>query len=133
AESAGAGRASGRPGLVVTPEDRNVPQVPACANELHRRCAATQADDAIGRLRRNPRLRDAHRAMLTPPLARPRGEIDTDLAIARAKIDTFETQADARSHLTAREKMAALADPPTFDRLMGLAAPRADDARAGSG
>jgi len=79
-------------------------------------------DDAITRLARNASLRSAHRAMLTPPHPRARGEVDADLAIARAKLETLETQAEARAHLTPREQLAALADPTAFERLMALPA-----------
>src|SRR5262249_42883268 len=67
-----AGRALGRLGLLVIPEARRVPPVLACANELHRQCGAAETDDAIAQLGRSARLRDAHRAMLAPPRARPR-------------------------------------------------------------
>jgi membrane glycosyltransferase len=116
-----AGETLRRLGVLATPEDRQVPEVLAGANELHRRWAAPETDDAITRLARSADLRSAHRAMLPAPHPRAPGEVDPDLAIARAKLETFETQADARAHLTARETLAALADPTTFERLMGLA------------
>jgi membrane glycosyltransferase len=117
-----AGEALGRLGLLATPEDRNVPHVLVRANELYREEAAPETDDAITRLSHSARLCEAHRAMLQPPPPRPRGEVDPDLAIARAKLETLQTKAEAWLHLSPREKMAALADRATFERLIGLAA-----------
>ncbi len=117
-----AGDALGRLGLLATPEDRKVPHILARANELHRQWAPPETDDAITRLGRSARLREAHRAMLQPPRPRPRGEVDPDLAVARAKLETLQTQSEARIHLSPREKMAALADRATFERLIELAA-----------
>jgi len=116
-----AGETLRRLGVLATPEDRHVPDVLTRANELHRQWAAPETVDAITRLARSADLRSADRAMLPAPHPRARGEVDPDLAMARAKLETFETQADARAHITARETLAALADPATFERLMGLA------------
>jgi membrane glycosyltransferase len=115
------GNALRRIGLLATPEERDIPAVLARANELYRQFATAEAGDALTRLSRSAGLREAHRAMLEPPRPRPRGEVDPDLAIARAKLETLHAQAEARVHLGPREKMAALADPATFDRLLQLA------------
>jgi membrane glycosyltransferase len=52
---------------------------------------------------------------------RRRGQIDPDLAIARAKIDDAETFEEAASYLTARETFAVLNDRSTVERMMAMA------------
>jgi len=109
--------------LLLTPEDRDVPRVVRRANELHGDWRADEAAEAIAALARDSRLREAHRAMLAAPMrVRRRGEVNVDLAIARAKLDTVETCAEAVAVLTPKEKAAALADAASLERLLSLAA-----------
>jgi membrane glycosyltransferase len=91
------------------------------------RSAATgsrrRAVDAVARLAGDAELRAAHREMLPPPRRRARGEVDVQLATARAKLETFEMLDDA-ALLTPKEKMAVLGDAATLDRLLALPSPR---------
>jgi len=106
--------------LLLTPEDRERPKILARANELRKTWGADETDNAIVWLSRDPELRETHRAMQASPPPRPRGEVDIDLAVARAKLESFETLEDAIAFLTPAEKMAALNDPPTLERLLSL-------------
>jgi membrane glycosyltransferase len=105
--------------LLLTPDMRDVPEVVRSANALSHEWADGTAAHALERLAGNAELRAAHREMLPPPRRRTRGEIDAHLATARAKLDTFETLDDA-ALLSPKEKMAALADAATLDRLLAL-------------
>jgi membrane glycosyltransferase len=108
--------------LLLTPDMHDEPEVVRSANALSHDWAQQAAVDAVARLAGDAELRAAHREMLPPPARRARGDIDAQLATARAKLETFETLDDAVL-LTPKEKMALLADLPTLDRLLAL--PRA--------
>jgi membrane glycosyltransferase len=109
--------------LLLTPDDRDEPEVVRSANALsHDWTEEAAAVDAVSRLAGDAELRAAHREMLPPSRRRTRGDIDVQLATARAKLDTFETLDDA-ALLTPKEKIAVLADATTLDRLLAL--PRA--------
>jgi membrane glycosyltransferase len=89
------------------------------ANVLSHDWAEEGAVDAVARLAGAAELRAAHREMLPPPRRHARGEVDVQLATARAKLETFEMLDDA-ALLTPKEKMAVLADATTLDRLLAL-------------
>ena len=69
-------------------------------------------------LRRDRLLQQVHLAMLTPALPRRRGDIDPDLAVAKAKMAEFDTMDETLAALTAREKRALLSDPQGFQELL---------------
>ncbi|HLH90304.1 MAG TPA: glucans biosynthesis glucosyltransferase MdoH [Xanthobacteraceae bacterium] len=108
-----------RAGLLLTPDMREEPEVIRSADELARDWAEEADVDAVARLAGDAELREAHREMLPPPRRRDRGDIDVHLATARARLDTFVTLGDS-ALFTPKEKMAALADAPTLDRLLAL-------------
>ena len=89
-------------GLLRTPEDHEPPPVVARAVALHREWQSAGATD-VARLLREPRLLDAHMAMLPPP-RRPRLDpIDATLVLARAKLEEAEALDAAISALSATE------------------------------
>jgi membrane glycosyltransferase len=105
--------------LLLVPEERDPPKILARANDL----AVMLQDDgvALGELlRRDRALRQAHRAMLMPAQPRRRGDIDTDLAIAKAKMAEFETLDETLDALTPGEKRALLSDPQGFEALLAM-------------
>jgi membrane glycosyltransferase len=108
----GAGLALKRVGLLLTPEERRPPSIATRANELQARNAALDFDDtdALLALYQDPALREQHEAMLPPAQPRRRGEIETDRALAEAKIVDAETIDDARSWLKPKERMVVLHD-----------------------
>jgi membrane glycosyltransferase len=105
--------------LLLTPDDRDEPEVVRNANVLSHDWAEEGAVDAVARLAGAAELRAAHREMLPPPRRHARGEVDVQLATARAKLETFEMLDDA-ALLTPKEKMAVLGDATTLDRLLAL-------------
>jgi membrane glycosyltransferase len=109
--------------LLITPDMRDEPDVVRSANALSHDWTESAAVDAVARLAGDAELRAAHREMLPPSRQRVRGDVDTHLATARAKVETFETLDDV-ALLAPKEKMAALGDAATLDRLLALPGPR---------
>jgi membrane glycosyltransferase len=113
--------ASSRPGgLFATPEETVPPHVLLRANEL----AAVPgpfSTDALSALRGNSEMLKHHLDSIIPKVERIRGQIDTHLAVARAKIDDAETFEEAIGYLTTRETLAVLNDRPMLERVMKMA------------
>ncbi len=114
------GRAARRLRLLLTPEERDTPGLLRRASTLEQERDRRGGQGAFALLRASPRLRDTHRTMLPPAKPRARGEVDAALAVAKAKIETFESVDDATALLSAREKAAVLADPAALDRVLSL-------------
>ena len=95
-----------RPALFGTPEQIAPPQVLIRANELANASGETFAS-AMHELRNNPDLLEAHLTNLSVK-PRSRGQIDPDLAIARAKIEDAANFDDALGYLSRREIFAVL-------------------------
>jgi membrane glycosyltransferase len=93
--------------LFRTPEQVVPPQVLARANELAR-ASGGGAPPPLLQLRGDSRLLESHLANLPPERRRRSGEVDPDLAIARAKIEDAATFDEAQAYLTARETFAVL-------------------------
>ena len=105
--------------LLRTPEDVAPPAVVARAAALQPEWEGKIAP-GVARLLRDPRLMQAHRAML-PPARRPRLDpIDPVLVHARAKLDKVETLEDALAALPAPELAAVLGNRAALDRLCAL-------------
>ncbi len=117
-----AGLALKRLGLLMTPEERVPPAIATRANELQARNTELRFDDVDGlqALYDDPRLRDEHEAMLPPAPVRRRGEIETDRALAEAKLVDAETIADALSWLRPKERMVVLHDRALLNLTMRL-------------
>src|SRR5215211_3895838 len=108
----GAGLALKRLGLLLTPEETAPPIIATRANELQDRNATLGLDDAdaLAALYRDPFLREQHEAMLPPTKPRRRGDIETDRALAEAKLLDAQTIDDALAWLKPRERMVVLHD-----------------------
>jgi membrane glycosyltransferase len=105
--------------LLMIPEERDPPKILARANEL---AVMLQGDDLpLGALLHRSRvLRHAHLAMLAPAQPRRRGDIDSELAIAKAKMAEFETMEETLQSLTPGETRALLSDPQGFKALLAM-------------
>ena len=107
-----------RAGLFGTPEQNVPPKVLGRANELTQ-VAPTYGASPLQELRDDPDLREAHlRSLNDTP--RRRGQIDSDLAIAREKIADAEDFDEAVSYLTTRETFAVLNSRTTLQQLSNL-------------
>jgi membrane glycosyltransferase len=114
---ADAGRAFRRMHLLLVPEERTIPRVLLRANAL----AAELVDDGvkIGELlRADAGLRRAHAEMLPPQEPRPRGAVDNDLAIAKAKTGEARTLDEALAFMSPAETRALLSDPDAYQELL---------------
>jgi membrane glycosyltransferase len=118
----GAGVALKRLGLLLTPEESRPPIIAQRANDLQSRNAALGFDDAdaLAALYENPSLREQHEAMLPPTRPRRRGEIETERALAEAKLVDAETIDDALAWLRPRERMVVLHDRALLSLAMRL-------------
>ncbi len=111
-------QAGQRAGLFGTPEQNAPPQVLVRANELAL-AAPAYGTSPLHELRGDPELREAHlRTLADQP--RNRGQIDSHLAIARAKIDDAEDFEEAVGYLSARETFAALNSRTALQHLADL-------------
>ena len=59
--------------------------------------------------------------MLPAPTPRARGAVDSDRALAAAKLAEAETLGEATTWLSPKERLAILHDPALLDRLVRLA------------
>lgn len=118
----GAGLALKRIGLLRTPEEHEPPAIALRANELQRRNTGFGFDeqDGLASLYSDPDLRERHVEMLSPASRRRRGEIETDRALAEAKLADAETLEEALNWLKPKERIAVLRDPALLTRLVGL-------------
>jgi membrane glycosyltransferase len=109
-------------GLLRTPEEFRPPAIALRANELQARNAQRGFDDvdALVALYRNPELREQHEAMLPPTPPRRRGEIETDRALAEAKLVDAETIEEALGWLKPKERMVVLHDRALLGLTMRL-------------
>ena len=105
-------------GLLLTPEDRNPPDVLVRANELAAASEYRAPMDAFILLSEDPDVLAAHRAMMPGGKARRRGEFDVDLLVGLAKIDDSDSLEEAADLLTPKEKFAVLSDSHAMERLM---------------
>jgi membrane glycosyltransferase len=106
-------------GLLLTPEEREPPRILARANAL---AVSLQDEDVpLGvLLRRDAALRQAHRDMLAPAPPRRRGDVDPELALAKAKMAELATLDETLDRLTPGETRALLSDRDAFARLLAL-------------
>lgn len=115
-----------RLGLLRTPEETTPPPIAVRANVLARELAQSGYDgtDGISALHASQELRLLHEAYLPIPHLRPRGDIDHDTVMAKAKLAEAETVEEAGSWLTRRERTAVLNDRDLIHRVAIL--PSAD-------
>ncbi len=106
-------------GLLQTPEDTEPPAVVARAAKLQREWQDVAMPGVEGLLH-EPRLLQAHTAMLPPP-RRPRIDpINATLVMGQAKLEDAETLKDALATLSAPELAAVLGDASALQRLSEL-------------
>ena len=108
--------------LFRTPEETAPPQVLVRANELaivSGNVMASPVQDLI----EDERLLENHLSNLAPDKRRNRGQVDPNLAIARAKIEDAESFREALSFLTERETFAVVNSPALLRVLSAM--PRA--------
>jgi len=115
------GRAAGRLGLLVIPEERTPPSIISRSNEL---ASGANSLEGTYRLWRNlltdPHFSTAHREML-PELGQiRRGRVNAELVVGLAKLDQCTTIDEALEILTDSEKRALLGNRTAFDRLRAL-------------
>jgi membrane glycosyltransferase len=121
--SPAAGRRMRRYKLLLTPEEREPPQILERANALALESESADRRYAIERLFADPTLLAAHRTMLPKGAARKRGEVETALVIGLAKLEDCTTLTEAAETLTRAEMMAVLSDARGLDRLAALGQP----------
>jgi len=105
--------------LFRTPEQTAPPQVLIRANELANGSAEANACPFL-ELCNDPRLLDAHLLNLPGDKRRNRGQINPQLAIARAKIEDAETYEEALGYLSSREKFAVLGSPAVLQSVCAM-------------
>ncbi len=118
----GAGLALKRLGLLMTPEEHQPPAIAARANELQTRNATFGFDDedSLRAIYADAALRERHIEMLPPSSPRKRGIIETERALAEAKLADAETIDDAISWLHSKERMVVLHDRALLNMLVKL-------------
>jgi membrane glycosyltransferase len=109
-------------GLLRTPEQTAPPQVLVRANELAI-VSGSVTVSPLQELFEDGPLLESHLMNLPDDKRRNRGQVDPNLAIARAKIEDAESFDEALSYLTQRETFAVL-NSPTLLRVLS-AMPRA--------
>lgn len=113
--------------LFATPEDNHAPALLHRARELAS-LDRIEAHGALIELRQNRALLGPHMESLeTPP--RRSGQIDIDLAIARAKIEQSDDFEEVVSNLSARETLAVLKHRHALEQVMRM--PRANTSAEG--
>ena len=124
----GIGLALKRMGLLLTPEEATPPAIATRANALTSQLAADGGDesDGIRALHDDALLRDSHDLFLPPAQPRLRGHIDTDRALAEAKLNDAQTLDEAISWLKPKERMVVLHDRALIDMLTRLPAAKND-------
>jgi membrane glycosyltransferase len=107
-------------GLLTTPEESIVPPVVNRANELMILSGRSIERCPLTVLRRNPNLLAVHLTSLLGIPSLPRGEVDPDLAVARAKIEEAGTFEEAVTFLDEREIFAVLLSKKTLEKIMKM-------------
>jgi membrane glycosyltransferase len=116
------GRALRSAGLLLTPEERNPPELLMRANALA--SAPAPAGDAhpLVRLTEDRALRAAHEDMLTDVPQRRKGDVDVHLAVAAMRIADADDRKAAIASLSLREVFAVMANCEALQRLSEKAA-----------
>ena len=120
----GIGLALKRMGLLLTPEEATPPAIATRANALMSQLAADGGDesDGIRAIHDDAYLRQSHDLFLPTVPPRLRGHIDTDRALAEAKLNDAQTIDEAISWLKPKERMVVLHDRALIDMVTRLPA-----------
>ncbi|MBP0445190.1 glucans biosynthesis glucosyltransferase MdoH [Roseomonas sp. SSH11] len=117
----GAGQALRRAGLLLIPEERSPPSILRRTLELRAEWDAMAPEgEAVARLRANPALLGAHRAMLPAPAPSSPDRLDVNLVLGLARVRASADLGQALASLSRAEKAALLADPTGLDALLDL-------------
>ncbi|SMO51138.1 glucans biosynthesis glucosyltransferase MdoH [Paracoccus laeviglucosivorans] len=114
------GRWARRQGLLVTPEERDAPEILAAANALSYRIAATLPRDGIAAMGRDPAMQARVASLLRGGAPRGPAAGRLDAISAEAKLAHSATQGEALSFLTEAEKLAMLEDRGLVDTFAKL-------------
>ena len=112
------GRGLRRLGLLLTPEERSAPAVLVRANALASEGPAVGNGDPLTLLARDASLRAVHFAMLGSPPRRRKGDVDVQLAVARAKIEDADDLDEVIGLLDQKEVFAVLANADALARVL---------------
>jgi membrane glycosyltransferase len=112
-------RSNSNSSLFRTPEERAPPEVLIRANELTKVCDEVVTSPLL-ELRNNSELLQNHLMNLPSGERRNRGQIDPDLAIARAKIEDADNFDEALRYLTSREEFAVLGSPVVLRAVLAI-------------
>lgn len=120
------GQAMARAGLLLTPEESNPHPIIVRSRIIQAQLGrkGMPVTDPLLRIATDTDLRALHLAMLLPPRASVRGDVDVDFVVAMAKLQQADNIDDAVRFLSAREKLAILGDATGIARLVNLAQPR---------
>ena len=116
-----------RLGLLLTPEETDIPTAMAKAN-LYTEAAARELpeiEDGLTVLVSDRRTRALHESLLLPAPLRPRGKPEIEPVMAEAKLSEAASLDEALRWLTPKERMAILSDPKLIAKLDALAHPAA--------
>jgi membrane glycosyltransferase len=109
-------------GLLTTPEETTPPAIVQRANALTLDLARNGHDgeDGLIALHDDHAFRDAHDALLPPAARRRRGEVETEIAMATAKLNDAKSLEEALRWLTPKERMALINDRALISMLARL-------------
>ncbi len=121
-----------RIGLLLTPEEATPPAIATRANALMSQLAADGKDesDGIRAIHEDAALRANHDLFLPSAQPRLRGHIDTERALAEAKLNDAQTLEEAIDWLKPKERMVVLHDRALIDLLARLPSARTNEAKA---
>ncbi|MFD1704990.1 glucans biosynthesis glucosyltransferase MdoH [Methylopila henanensis] len=130
----GSGLALKRLGLLLIPEETNIPEIATAARANGRRLAEAGSDevDGLALLHDDPNFLREHERMLPAVERRPRGQIEPDRVMAAAKLSEAETLEDARAWLSAKERNVVMHDRALLAMLAKLPASPQHAATAGA-
>lgn len=116
-----AGEAFRKRGLLVTPEERDEPQIAIEARRYQKMLESTYLQrEAITQLARDPKLRQLHRELIQMQPITLESRISPNLAIGRAKLEVAANLSELLNLLKPGEKAALLSDPESLARLEAL-------------
>jgi membrane glycosyltransferase len=127
------GRIARRLGLLITPEETELPVVLQRANELAGELAPRRPGraDVLDWMACDAELRALHTELLSTTAERRRGEYDVDLLLGLAKLNDADSIEEASSLLSDREKLAVLGSRAGIGRLSQLGTESGLDSPAG--
>ncbi|MFC0242918.1 glucans biosynthesis glucosyltransferase MdoH [Rhodopseudomonas telluris] len=112
--------ASARPALLATPEDLAAPPILARVHQIAVTLPGSGDEDPLVMLRNDRRLLDLHLACLARQAPRARGRVDTDYAVARAKVEDAASFNEVVAWLTKPEKRALMGDRDLVSRVVAM-------------